>query len=339
LRPRVAPGDPEHDGRGFGFSEYRMTGTYRERHAFRSDSDLLISLTSEQAVRTTFNYARQVTSAELLHRLNPQVSISGRYALEFTRLFDERIPPDEQPVIDRLFPQIRLSMLSAGVSWDRRDNPLVPTRGTLASADAELAAEAIGSQVGYIKGFFQLSGFRALDSRARSVLALRAQLGVARGFRDPVPIIGPDGAPLTSANGQPLTEVDVPISQRFFAGGGTTVRGFQLDRLGAPEILNPDGLSLGGNAVTVFNAELRRVVATLLRRNLALVGFVDAGNVFARASDVEFGRLRGATGFGVRYDSPLGPLRLDFGFKKSREVIGDRRERGWEYHLSIGEAF
>jgi outer membrane translocation and assembly module TamA len=49
--------------------------------------------------------------------------------------------------------------------------------------------------------------------------------------------------------------------------------------------------------------------------------------------------LRAAVGFGFRYNSPLGPVRLDFGFKTNRQVIGGRLERGWEYHLNIGEAF
>ena len=50
-------------------------------------------------------------------------------------------------------------------------------------------------------------------------------------------------------------------------------------------------------------------------------------------------RIRGSVGFGVRWDSPLGPLRVDFGFKTKREMTTSGRERGWEYHLSIGEAF
>ena len=60
---------------------------------------------------------------------------------------------------------------------------------------------------------------------------------------------------------------------------------------------------------------------------------------FPTCSTLDLGRIRGAAGFGVRYDSPLGPLRLDFGFKFDRLVIGDRPESAWEYHLSIGEAF
>ena len=133
---------------------------------------------------------------------------------------------------------------------------------------------------------------------------------------------------------------DLPASQRFFGGGSTTVRGFQLDRLGVDEIIDePGGLSLGGNGIIVANLELRRVVARLLGRDFGMVGFVDTGNVFGRASDLDLSRLRKAVGFGIRYDSPLGPLRLDFGFKVKPRTVGGSVERGWEYHLSIGEAF
>jgi outer membrane translocation and assembly module TamA len=132
---------------------------------------------------------------------------------------------------------------------------------------------------------------------------------------------------------------DLPASQRFFAGGSTTVRGFQLDRLGVAEIIDLSGLSRGGNGIVVVNVELRRRLTRLLGRDFGVVGFLDGGNVFRRAADVNLSRLRGAAGFGVRYDSPLGPLRLDFGFKLGSRTINGNPERGWEYHLSIGEAF
>ncbi|MEO7191247.1 MAG: POTRA domain-containing protein [Vicinamibacterales bacterium] len=345
LKPRQAPTDPVHDGRGFGFTEYRVSGTYRERRAFRSATDIIIGITSEQAKRTSFNFVRNGANAEFLRRMSAEVNLSGRYILEFTRLLEERFSDDERPLIDRLFPQVRLSILATGLSWDRRSNPLNPDSGTFVTADFEAASRAIGSEVSYVKSFFQASEFRALDASKRTVLAVRGELGAARSF---LGAESGDGASASGAGacGQSQQQgqcPNLPASQRFFAGGGTTVRGFQLDRLGIPEILTEDGLSLGGDALIVANVELRRALTTLLGRKLTGVGFVDAGNVFARASQLSLGRLRGAAGFGFRYDSPLGPIRLDLGFKLAPQSINGkpdgRRERGWEYHLSIGEAF
>ncbi|HUF47953.1 MAG TPA: POTRA domain-containing protein [Vicinamibacterales bacterium] len=317
---------------GFGFIEYRATVSYRGRRAFQSSSDLLVGFTSEQGVRTNFNFLRQAINAEVLRRVSPAVAVSGRYALDFTKLFDEIIPPDEQPTVDRLFPQVRLSMLSTGIAWDRRDSVVGPTRGQLVTADFETALTLLGSEVDYVKTFLQYLRLTPLTGSRRLVLATRAQLGIARAAeREP----DDDSGPIDPDDSLD----DLPASQRFFAGGSTTVRGFQLDRLGVEEILSSEGLSDGGNAVLILNAELRSGIADLFGRPLAAVLFVDGGNVFRRARDLDLDRLRGTAGFGFRWDSPLGPLRVDAGFKLTRNTIAGRRERGWELHLSIGEAF
>ena len=92
----------------------------------------------------------------------------------------------------------------------------------------------------------------------------------------------------------------------------------------------------GGNGVLVLNAELRAPYW----KGLGLVGFVDAGNVFRRASDIDVGALRVATGFGVRYRSPIGPVRVDLGFKVNPRVLASgSRERGSIVHISLGQAF
>jgi outer membrane protein assembly factor BamA len=343
LKRRQAPGDPTLDGRGFGFTEYRVATTYRERHAFGTDTDVLVGASFEQAVRTNFNFLRKGVNAEALRQVTSHISVTGRYSLDFTRVFDNRISDDDplQPLIDRLFPQVRISSLSAGLSWDRRDNLLSPTKGAFVTADAELAARAFGSEVGYTKTFLQGSLFHAIDASKKTVLAGRAEIGLARGFARTVPRVDENGQPVLDGSGNQIIDVvqDLPASVRFFAGGSTTVRGFRLDSLGVPEILTADGLSLGGNAVVVLNGELRRVVGTVLGHDLIGVGFVDAGNVFAKVSTFDLARIRGSAGVGVRYDSPLGPIRVDFGFKMHPEIVGGERERGWEYHLSIGEAF
>jgi hypothetical protein len=69
-------------------TEDRVTGTYRERRAFGTGTDLLLGVTSEQGRRTNFNFVRQRANAEALRVVSPRLCVSGRYALEFTRLFD-----------------------------------------------------------------------------------------------------------------------------------------------------------------------------------------------------------------------------------------------------------
>lgn len=334
---RAAPRPATTTAANFGFLEYRVSTTYREPRAFHSNTDLTLGVSSEQAARTGFNFARRSGTLQVLRLASERVALTGRYSLEYTRLFDldETIEfaPD-RVTIDRLFPQVRLSLFATGVVWDRRDDLIDPGHGSLVSAEAEVSTRALGSDVGFVKVFTQAAAYHALTAARRTVLAGRIEVGLARGFarmRDGV------------------TVEDLPVSQRFFAGGSTTVRGFQIDRLGIadrvadgvvkPGVLTEDGLSLGGNGVVIMNAELRRTLGTMLGREFGLAAFTDAGNVFPKATDIDFGRIRATVGFGVRYNSPLGPVRLDFGFKTDRRMIAGRRERGWEYHLNIGEAF
>jgi len=327
LGTRNAPDDPTEDGSGLEISEYRVTGSYRAPRAFGSGIDAVLSATAERAIRTSFTFVRRAINAEGLHRASAHTSLFARYALDSTELYDTRIPEEDQPLIDRLFPQIRLSAVSAGLVWDHRDDLLDPTAGGLMSLDGEVAARSLGSEVGFAKVFGQAFGFRRLTRVNRVVIGGRVQVGIARGFTRLVTV--------PATNDRIEVVADLPAGRRFFAGGSTSVRGFQQDRLGVPGVLNADGLSNGGNGVIVLNGEVR----TQLWTNIAVVGFVDGGNVFARAGDMSVRDLRGAAGVGLRYRSPLGPLRLDLGFKFDRRIVSGKRERGWEFHLSIGEIF
>jgi len=131
---------------------------------------------------------------------------------------------------------------------------------------------------------------------------------------------------------------DLPQSERFYAGGDTTIRGFALDRVGTRHIpalpndtLNEDLLPIGGNGLVIVNAELRAPVSG----GLGVVGFFDTGNVFARVTDIDLGELRSAVGGGVRYKSPFGPIRLDIGFKVNRQP----GEGLTAWFVSFGQAF
>jgi outer membrane translocation and assembly module TamA len=129
---------------------------------------------------------------------------------------------------------------------------------------------------------------------------------------------------------------DLPASERFFAGGDTTVRGFSLDRLGTADTINKLGFPTGGNGEVVLNAELR--VAAV--GGFTGVTFLDAGNVFPSAGDLSFMDLRPAAGFGLHYKSPIGPIRVELGFNlHPRELVPGVLERRPVLHISLGQAF
>ena len=318
LRPKDAPGDPTQDGHCCGFSEYRVDGSFREPSLFGWNANGLASVAAEQAIRNSFTFSRQNGSLQMLRGRPTRASFIAGYSLERVRLYNVRIDAKDQLLVDRLFPQVRLSMFSTSVLRDTRTDPLSPGDGELLSADANLAMRAIGSQVGFAKVFLQSFAYRRLPNAPRVVLAAGARLGLVRGF-------------LQTVNGEDVELV--PASQRFFAGGSTTVRGFQQDRLGTPDLLDANGLSVGGNGLLVLNAEIR----TAITREIGIATFLDTGNVFVHVSDMRLGDLRTSLGAGLRYKSPLGPLRLDFAWKLGGLRSTDSRR--WEFHFSIGEAF
>ncbi|MBI4476350.1 MAG: BamA/TamA family outer membrane protein [Acidobacteria bacterium] len=315
--------------RGLSFREYRVVGVFREPDIFGTDADGQITGVLEQAVRSSFNFRRRSARLELAQRLTPRVSVVGRYSFDRAELFDEQFNTGDRLLIDRIFPNVRLSSIAGSMLRDTRDDALEPTKGTLIGIDGQLTARAIGAEVGFSKTFLQGFTYRRLPGRRPIVFAAGARLGLADGFAREVPATGPEGTAIVE-----IVE-DVPASERFFAGGDTTVRGFVLDRLGAAGTIDVDGFPRGGNALMILNAEIRLPVW----RDLGAVGFIDAGNVFAQVDDFDFGEIRGAVGFGLRYRSPVGPIRVDLGFALDRREIGGRPERLPVLHISIGQAF
>ena len=262
----------------------------------------------------------------------------GRYEYSKTKRFNERYDPAEEPLIDRLYPTVGVSSVSLAALRDTRLDPIDPVQGSLLGLEGELALKAIGSEVGFAKAFLQGYLYRQLPGRSRVVLATGARLGLAAGFPTTVPATNPDGSPVVGPGGQPVTVTvdDLPASERFYAGGDTTVRGYALDRLGDASTLDANGFPLGGNAVVILNAELRIPVW----RSLGAVTFVDAGQVFDRADDLELGKIRPTVGVGIRFKSPVGPIRADLGVKLQPQTFADgSREARTAFYISIGQAF
>ena len=316
---------------GYGFNEYRVLATYREPKVFNTPADILLTGILDQAIRSSFNYRTREVRAEVGGHLKPRISVAGGYSFQHTTLFDQRFTPDQEPLIDRVFPQVRLSQFSNAIIRDTRDDLLDPSRGLFLALNSNLSARAIGSEVGFVKTFGQAFQYFRLPVRRRIILATGERIGLAHGFPRVVTTVDAAGATVTQ------TVQDLPASERFFAGGDTTVRGFSLDRLGTADTVDPQtGFPKGGNGEVVLNAELR--IDTVKR--FAVVTFLDAGNIFLNASDLSFLNLRPAAGFGVHYRSPIGPLRVELGINLApRELVPGVLERRTVLHISLGQAF
>jgi outer membrane translocation and assembly module TamA len=352
--------------RGYRFPDYRGVFIVREPRAFGTTGDAQFTAFVEQTRRTSFDFNRKGLTSDYARRI-AAITVTGRYTFDYTKVFDEAISVEDQLLIDRLFPQVRLSKVMGAVLRDSRDDVLDPQRGAVLGVDTSVAAKVLGSEVGFVKSFFQGFVYRRLPGRA-VVVAAGARLGVAVGFAQNVPPVleiaqgfrlrqgsrlrqgyggqdgGQDGGQalgtLTRAVDRleafPTVIRELPASERFFAGGDTTVRGFALDRLGSAETLDPQGFPQGGNAMAIFNLETRAPYW----KDLQFVWFLDTGNVFRRVTDVRFDELRVASGIGFRYRSPIGPLRIDWGWKVTTRLLQTGgRERSNVLHISLGQAF
>ena len=337
----ATPLDPRVDtGNRLGFNEYRILGTFQEPRLFGSGWDGYITGFIEQAVRPGFDLRSRGVNAQIARQLGSTVTASVDYGWGHNNTSNKELNPEDEPLVDRLFPQVRLSSFSSSVVRDTRDDPTDPRRGELLGVDAEIAARAIGSEVGFFKTFMQAFVYREVPGLSRLVVAAGVRVGLARAFSRSVEVFPrlPPDLEIGDVVASPI-EIqvsDLPLSERFFAGGDTTVRGFALDRLGDDATIDQDGFPQGGNAALILNGELRaRVTSTI-----DVVGFLDAGNVYDRVSNLSLTRIRGGAGFGVRYQSPVGPIRVDLGFKLDRQTFENGElERPTALHISLGQAF
>jgi len=197
----------------------------------------------------------------------------------------------------------------AEVQWNTSDSRLNPSRGMVLRGRIDHANTALVSDFSFVKLVLEGRHYLPLGQLLGRPFLLATRLKVGG--------IEPYG-----------TTNEVPFNVRFFAGGAGSVRGFTLNRLGP---LNKDGDPIGGMSLIEGSAELRFP----LFGELGAVLFIDTGNVFRSPFTYRLDDLRYAVGPGIRYNTPVGPFRLDVG------IIVDRRpgEQFGRVEFSIGQAF
>ncbi len=269
-----------------------------------------------------------------------------RYGLLYTyRIVDLELDPvgpgEVTPEIDRELQNIRISSLTPSLLVDHRDDPINPTRGWSGALQLEWASPLLSADEAFLKFFVQGTWQHRLGGRG-SVLAASARLGGLEPLADAAP---PDG----SLPGD-FETAEIPISERFFAGGRTTHRAYARDLLGIrgqtlcrtnplPEgpacVAEGDDDNefspIGGDGLALVNLDYRFPIAGPVG---GLV-FVDLGNVWPRWRDIDPSQAKVGAGVGVRYLSPIGPLRLEIGWKLERE----RGDSPYVIFLSFGNPF
>ena len=259
-------------------------------------------------ISEAFNVDRRGVSFQQERKLRNDYIWNYGYRFERARSFDPLGVGPEQ--------FIKVSPLSSAFVRESRDEILDATRGSFISHAFSFSPQWLGSDDTYLKYFGQYFHYFPLQRerlrrfsneviRPRFVLATGVRLGLSKGMG-----------------------TFVPASERFYAGGSTTVRGFEQNALGP---VNPNGRPAGGDALVIVNTELRFPLVGIVDG----VTFLDAGNVFQRTNDFSLSEIRKSAGIGVRLRTKWMLVRGDYGFVLDRRE-GERRGR---FYFSIGQAF
>lgn len=274
----------------------RLQLIVKEPRLFTRALPALLNLSWEEREEETFRLQQRGAALRVDKRFNPKWSGYGRYGFQRVDLLD--VQTQEDPQQEKL-EDVILGDVGVTLVRDTRDDPFLPTRGTQLTLSSRLFAAPLGSERSFLKSTFGFGVVHRLNDGVSFASGVR--LGLAQTFAG--------------------TE-QVPLSEAFFAGGDATLRGFPRDKVGPP---------LGGEGLFLFNEELRFKIW----RQLKGIVFYDAGNVYEELPDVDIKDLRQVLGAGIRLETPIGPLRVEYGHKLDRQ---DGESRG-ELFFAVGAAF
>jgi outer membrane protein insertion porin family len=284
----------------------------------------------------TFSSRREEGSVQLSQRVTK--STTFQYRLVYRNVNIIGVPLITPELIPLLSQPVRVGVAGFSFVQDRRDDPIDAHRGSYTTIDLALAANQLGSQTGYGRILARNASYHRLTKNV--VLARSLSFGAIERYA---------GLP------------DIPLAERFFSGGASSQRAFPDNQAGPrdPET----GFPVGGKALLINTVELR---FPLYGQDVGGVLFNDLGNVYTDLSSIsarfrqrdlqDFDYGVQAIGFGVRYKTPVGPLRVDlslspnsprfFGFKGTQDQLlfgggtqTTQRINIFQFHISLGQAF
>lgn len=266
----------------------------------RPKLDANVSILYDDTSNTgTFRARRAEATAQLVQRRTKALTIFYRFNYRDVHVSNLNIDP---LLLPRLAQSVRVGIASFNFVQDRRDDPTDPHKGVYNTLDLGVASRIFGSQTSFVRVLARNATYHRLGQKI--ILARETQFGVQPAFSIPANLDTTD---------------PIPLPERFFGGGGGTQRGFPENQAGPRDTTT--GFPLGGSALFFNNTELR---FPLFGANVNGVLFEDAGNIYSSLSQMsirvtqrditDFNYMVHAAGFGVRYRTPVGPLRFDLAY-------------------------
>jgi outer membrane protein insertion porin family len=331
---------------------------------------------------STFTSERLEGTLQVLEVLKRD-QVSGRELTSMAYRFSyRRVKASNIEVTDNLIPLLskptRVGIPNFLYVRNRRDNDLESTRGSYTTVEGGVASSYFGSEADFsrvlVKNATYHTFFRNRSTRQGFVFARSTSIGVENPFGNTV-ILDP-------AETAPVGHTLVPLPERFFSGGGNSHRGFGLNQAGPRDPFT--GFPVGGSAVFLNSLEMRfpNITVPYLLENIGFSLFHDMGNVFARPQEMfpslarfhqpdqefcfhdvthlkcNYNYASHAIGVGVRYQTPIGPLRFDFGYNlnppyfpsftnittntvtgQSVGQFGYQRAGHFNFSFSVGQSF
>ncbi len=201
-----------------------------------------------------------------------------------------------------------LNTWGLSATFDSRDNVFETHKGLVFYNSFECTGGPFGGDKDFTKFWNSTSYFLPMPKDA--VIMLKVQSGLENPFGD---------------------SSEVPIYERFFAGGANTIRGYKERKVGPIDTVTDD--PLGGEALFIGNLEYQYPLWKYIR----VVGFIDSGNVWSRTKDFASGNFKTGVGLGLRVKTPLGPFKLDYGFPL--KVEAGEEQRAGRLHFSFSRGF
>ncbi|MFA6358349.1 MAG: outer membrane protein assembly factor BamA [Candidatus Omnitrophota bacterium] len=276
--------------------------------------------THDRDTDTGYGYDEQVTGGDL--RLGKELSEYLRSDITY-RLDQVKIsnPSSDDPDLNEEVGTNLISVVSPSLTYDSRDNVFDTRKGNLLTASFDFAGGPLGGDKNYTKFFTRASHYFPMPHGA--VLEVRGRLGLANPYGD--------------------TD-NIPIYERFFAGGAYTIRGYEERKVG-PVSKSDDHEPIGGASMVVGNIEYTYPLFSFLK----VAAFYDVGNVWEKMGDIfsnknangveNSGGLKSSFGLGLRIKTPIGPIMLDYGIPMDPESGESSRSKSGRFHFSASHGF